>query len=183
MSKFRPICDVWIMARPKIKFYGAFPSGFLERARALLGVTIDDAVLHVCSGRVRDYPFWGVGPNDKTVDVNKNLNPDYTNDVTYSLPAYKIGDIGIDGGGWPAILADPPYTPDDAAQYPTMTNFPKPQALLKFCLNVVRPGGRVGMLHYVFPRPPKEAKLVACVGVIDGYNNRMRCYSVFERRD
>lgn len=35
---YRPITDFWILARPKVKYYGAYPSGFLERARALVGV-------------------------------------------------------------------------------------------------------------------------------------------------
>jgi hypothetical protein len=30
---YRPITDVWILARPKVKYYGAYPNGFLERAR------------------------------------------------------------------------------------------------------------------------------------------------------
>ena len=38
------------------------------------------------------------------------------------------------------------------------------------------------MLHYVLPQPPREGvRFVACVGVIVGYNNRMRVFSVFER--
>jgi hypothetical protein len=38
------------------------------------------------------------------------------------------------------------------------------------------------MLHYVLPQPPRVGvRFVACIGVIVGYNNRMRCFSVFER--
>ena len=33
---YRPITDLWFLARPKVKYYGAYPNGFLERARALL---------------------------------------------------------------------------------------------------------------------------------------------------
>lgn len=36
---FRPIADVWILARPKVKYYGAYPNGFLERALPLLGAS------------------------------------------------------------------------------------------------------------------------------------------------
>ena len=67
---YRPICDTWILARSKVKYYGAYPAGFLERARSQLGVHINDPVLHVCSGKVKDYPYaGGFGPNDKTVDI------------------------------------------------------------------------------------------------------------------
>ena len=172
---YRPITDVWILARPKVRYYGAFPSGFLERARALLGVSIDDPVLHVCSGRVKDYPFRGFGPNDKTLDLDGALKPDFVHDCAEPLPDRC-------GAGWRAILADPPYTFEDGEHYtPGGICVPKAGALLKLCLQAVRPGGRVGMLHYEFPRPPKWARLVACVGVVMGYANRIRCYSVFER--
>jgi hypothetical protein len=171
MSDYRPICDVWILARPKVKYYGAYPSGFLSRARELLGVTIDDAVLHVCGGMARQYPFRGFGPNDKTLDVRGELlQPDIVHDVRDPL-----------SGCWPAVIADPPYTVADASEYGTIPLFPEPTALLKNCLSVTRIGGRVGFLHYILPRPPKTARFVACVGVIVGYGNRMRCYSVFER--
>lgn len=179
---FRPITDVWILARPKVPYYGAYPSGFLERARALLGVTTDDAVLHVCSGKVRDYPFRGFGRNDKTVDIDPAVKPDHVHDVRYSLPALG-GRFGI----WPAILADQPYSEADAAHYWAGAGvYPNPAGLLANCLLHVRPGGRVGFLHYQWPRPPEKIgrfkiKPVALVGVIAGYANNMRAFSVFEK--
>lgn len=60
--------------------------------------------------------------------------------------------------------------------------FPSANLILKRMIEGVRPGGRVGMLHYILPQPPREGvRFVACVGVICGYNNRMRVFSVFER--
>ena len=44
---YRPITDVWILARSKVPYYGAYPAGFLHRARTLLGVDAVGAVLHV----------------------------------------------------------------------------------------------------------------------------------------
>src|SRR5205085_12535749 len=84
---------------------------------------------------------------------------------------------------WPALIADPPYTEDDAAKYaPGAPAFPSANKILRNMLAVVRPGGRVGMLHYVLPQPPRDGvRFVACVGVIVGFNNRMRVFSVFER--
>lgn len=78
---YRPIADVWILARPKVKYFGSFPSGFLERARALMGVSTFDPVLHVCSGKIRDYPFRGLGPNDRTLDLDPALQPDFLMDA------------------------------------------------------------------------------------------------------
>jgi hypothetical protein len=45
----------------------------------------------------------------------------------------------------------------------------------------VKVGGKVGFIHYMLPRCPKNAKFIACVGVIVGFGNRIRVYSVFER--
>lgn len=179
---YRPITDVWILARPKVKFYGAYPNGFLERARALLGVTPRDAVLHVCGGMARHYPAKprGFGPNDCTLDLDPALKPDYLRAATDPLPLY---DDCVSVPGWPALIADPPYTEADAAKYvPGVEAFPSANTILRNMLDVVRVGGRVGMLHYLLPQPPRTGvRFVACIGVIVGYNNRMRCFSVFER--
>lgn len=171
---FRPITDVWILARPKVKYYGAYPCGFLERGRALLGVTLQDQVLHVCSGRIRDYPFRGLGRVDMTVDIDAKLDPDFVMDVREQLPEYPQG--------WPAIMVDQPYSEPDAEHYDCGAGvYPNPSQLLRLCLQHVRVGGRVGFLHYEWPRPPKSARSVALVAVTTGYGGRMRAYSVFER--
>lgn len=181
---YRPITDVWILARPKVKYYGAYPNGFLERARALLGVTPLDPVLHVCGGMARQYPAKprGFGPNDRTLDLDPTLQPDYVQAATEALPPYRVPGNPI-AFEWPALIADPPYTEDDAAHYaPGASAFPSANKILRNMLAVVRPGGRVGMLHYVLPQPPNEGvRFVACIAVIAGYNNRMRVFSVFER--
>ena len=167
---YRPVTDVWILARPKVKYYGAYPSGFLSRARVLLGVSITDPVLHVCSGALRDYPFAGVGPADRMVDGNALLGADYTLDVTTEpLPE-----------GFKAHLADPPYTEKDAREYGTLP-FPSASALMQKMLVALPVGGRAGMLHYEWPAVPKFAREVAVVAVFTGRRQRVRTYTVVER--
>jgi hypothetical protein len=184
---YRPITDTWILARPKVKYYGAYPNGFLERARALLGVTPFDGILHVCGGRAREYPAKprGFGPNDRTLDMDAALSPDFLQPATspLPLPLYLFDGAKAYSQYWPALIADPPYTEADADHYaPGRDVFPSANKILRNMLDVVRPGGRVGMLHYVLPQPPKVGvRFVACVGVIAGYNNRMRVFSVFEK--
>ena len=188
MSNYRPILDFWPLTRAKFAdgstYYGAYPAGFLERARALLGVHINDPVLHVCGGKSRDYiyPKRAFGPADMTLDLNPELKPDYLQDAREPLP-------GCAPEGWPAILADPPYSELDAEhyEYAKAAAYPKPNSLLRNCLDAVRPGGRVGFLHYIAPQPPNEkhtgyeTKLISLVCVFVGYNNRPRIYSVYER--
>ena len=175
---YRPICDTWILVRSKVQYYGAYPAGFLHRARQLLGVHTNDPVLHVCSGKVSEYPYAGFGPNDKTADINAALDPDFVVDVATSvLPDYA----GDDAGTWYAVLADPPYTEDDACKY---GDFPLPSArrCLEQSLDVIGEGSRVGILHYVAPRPPAGVTFVALVTVFVGFENRGRLYSVYEKQ-
>jgi hypothetical protein len=225
---YRPICDTWMLCRGKTGYYGTFPAGFLERARYLLGVTIFDPVLHICGGKVKDYQSGpmkgkGLGPNDRTVDLDPDLNPDFLMDVRkigtnpgdtfpYWTPAavaetsfapdqpeFKHINVGVhqvtvdegvfsthggeDRRPWAASLIDRPYSEEDAENYKVgKAVLPDLNDLLKRALSVTRVGGRVGVLDYFFPRPPREGvTLVACIGVICGYGNRMRCFSVFER--
>lgn len=207
---FRPITDLFLLARPKLPkkhrgFYGSFPAGFLERARSLLGISINDPLLHVCGGLVREYPFRGMGPNDRTVDLDPKLDPDYLMDVRRlgakkgdQFPVMpepvdrddrcKVLDVSTDlwkNELWPAALVDPPYSEEDAEHYtPGRDAYPARADLLRRCLSVVRPGGRVGFLDFVAPRPPKkDVRLVALITVLVGYGNQARIYSVYERED
>ena len=179
--KYRPICDLWFLTRAKlqggVKFYGAYVGGFPERARALLGCNLNDPVLHVCGGMAKLYPYRrGFGPNDKTLDLDPATEPDFLQDAREPFPL-------MDGlYGWPGILIDPPYSPEDAQHYaPGPDKYPKPVLLVRNAWPALVSGGRVGIIHYQVPAPPKDAVFVAAVGVLSGYNNRCRVYSVFER--
>lgn len=175
---YRPICDTWILARPKVKYYGAYPAGFLGRARALLGVGPEDPVLHVCGGMVRDYPFKGFGPNDYTLDLDPDCQPDFLQDARDGLPANPLSP----DGKWPAVLIDRPYSEIDAAHYaPGAAKLPELNDLLKRSLAIVPVGGKVGTLDYLWPHPGNKGKEVAVVGVGTGRNARARWYCVFER--
>jgi hypothetical protein len=180
------------MARPKVKYYGAYPNGFLERARVFMPVTRDEPVLHVCGGLVKSYPTWSkLCPNDLTIDIDPETNPDLVHDVrngvpeVSAFPRLQLELAGIEKWeGWRGILIDRPYTPEDAAHYRCGADvFPPIKKLLADALSVCSVGGRVGVLDYVFPRPPNwmNVKLIAKCNVTVGYDNRDRCYSVFER--
>lgn len=175
---YRPITDVWLLTRAKLtggrKFYGAFLGGFGERARALLGVHINDPVLHVCGGCVRHYPYpRAIGPNDRTLDLDPAVEPDFLQDARDAFPA----------GPWAAVLADPPYSEVDAANYlPGSKGYPPPGTILRRALEAIEPGRRVGILHYFPPRPPKDAtRYVAEIHIGCGFANRARVFSVFEK--
>lgn len=174
---YRPITDVWILARPRLrggaKLYGAYPGGYLERARALLGVSIADPVLHVCGGLVRlyAYPKRAVGPNDKTLDLDPLMKPDFCQDARDAYPT-----------GFAGILADPPYGPDEADRYmPGRRALPTANVIAKRAIEALGVGRRVGILCYQWAAPPANAVEIAVVTVLTGRNQRPRLLTVLER--
>ncbi len=176
---YRPIGDIWYCVRPKLrdghKYYGAYPAGYLEKARIFMGVHISDAVLHVCSGMTRYYPYpkRAVGPNDKMLDLNPAVKPDFLQDARDPYPK-----------GFKAIMCDSPYSEADAEHYPPgASKYPTPRTLLKNSLEALDVGRRVGILHYVAPRIPPgcEAKLIVEVDIKLGFENRPRVFSVYEK--
>lgn len=173
-----PLVSHIFCVRPKLKEgrkrYGAYPAGSLEKFRLLMGVHINDPVLHVCAGLVRYYPYdRAFGPNDKTLDLDPSVEPDFLQDAREPFPK-----------GFKAIIADPDYSGADAAHRPMGEGtLPNPRLLLKLALAALEPGQRVGILHVVQPRPPKDAALfVAKITVSLGFDNRERVFSVFEKR-
>lgn len=175
---YRPICDVWMLARCKYKSgekrYGGYLGGFPERARALLGVTIEQPMLHVCGGLARLYPYkGGFGKNDKTIDLDAACAPDFLQDVRKPLPK-----------GFAAMLLDPPYSEQDAGKYlPGAEAYPSPGKLIANALDALKVGQRAGIIHYMVPRRPPNARFVACISIVSGFNNRIRAFSVFEKVD
>lgn len=187
---YRPITDIWFLARAKLKdgrkYYGAYLGGFPERARVLIGAALHEPVLHVCGGMARYYPYAaGFGPNDATLDIDPATEPDFLRDAREPFPkchpATRSQDVWH--AHWRAILIDPPYSAEDAAKYNCGAGvYPSPNKLVANALDVLPVGARVGIIHYALPGQPKNAKFVAAVGVLCGFNNRIRCFSVFEKR-
>jgi hypothetical protein len=162
---FRPITDVWILARSKVKYFGAYPAGFLSRARDLLAVGNEDQVLHICGGKVRDYPFRGFGPNDVTMDLDRSLRPDIfadaANPLSYELAIAEHPLIQ-------AVLADPPYT-RRTRSLNIRSRFFRSAAASESCRSIGRATRR------------KLARQVAVAAVYVGNGNLGRTFAVFER--
>ena len=76
----------------------------------------------------------------------------YHGDCREVLPT--LADESVD-----IILTDPPYSEKDAESYaPGAAAYPKPNLLLKNCIDAVRVGGRVGMIGYIWASPPKKSR-------------------------
>jgi hypothetical protein len=182
---YHPIHDLWLLARAKLKggrkYYGAYLGGFPERARVAIGCALNEPLLHVCGGMARDYPYArGFSEWDETLDLDPACEPDHLWDAAISLPHKPAADWR--GEEWGGILCDPPYSEDDAEHYqPGRAKYPNPNRLVVNALDVLPVGRKVGIIHYLVPQCPKNARFVFFAGVICGFNNRIRAFSVYER--
>jgi hypothetical protein len=129
----------------------------------------------------KHYPYQrGFSKMDETLDLAAACEPDHLQDARVYLPYKPRWDWH--GESWGGILIDPPYSEKDAESYaPGRDNYPNPNKLVELAIEVLPVGRKVGIIHYVLPRCPKNAKFVAAVGVLCGFNNRIRCFSVFEK--
>lgn len=147
--------------------FGRYPKGFLAHVikGQYLGEVRRDDILHVCSGTL--------GPEEKwTVDIRIEARP--------RLQANGIH-LPFRGASFAAVMLDPPYS-DEYAKSLYKTGSPRPSWLLKEAARVVRPGGRVGILHVAVPFAPPGCKLINVWGISTGVGFRIRALTVYERR-
>jgi len=170
------IAGMWFLAPRKVKYECAYPNGFLERARVPVGYGPYDPVLHVCAGRVRDYPNPSAIGMPFTLDLAPETEPDFLQDAREPWPAMYIP--------WRHILADPDYDDANAAKHtPPVEARPLPATLLERAQEALIPGGRFGLLYGPSPvrYDKKKMRLLAEVGVKVGLNGDLRMFYVWEK--
>lgn len=75
-----------------------------------------------------------------------------------------------------------PYSEDYAENlYGTGKHYPKPGQILKEASRLLRPCGRVGLLHFLVPLVRKPMRLVGVWGITTGSGYAIRAWSVFEK--
>lgn len=163
------IVGTWIMGndyRVKSGYYGGYPPTYLKRVRALF--PDKKRALHLFSGRVDTDAF----PGD-TVDCNPKMKPTYcvdANDLwTVPLRRYDL------------ILADPPYSVEDALRYGTpMINR---NAVIRSLASDCRSGTHVVWLDQVLPMYRKaDWVLEGVIGMVKSTNHRFRVVTIFKRK-
>jgi len=143
---------------------GGYPLRFLTKAYQWLGVTDPDLVLHLCSGSMQR----GI-----TVDIRPEMNPDVVCDARNT----PFDDESFD---W--IMIDPPYSEEYAGNlYGTAEHYPKPGQLLKEASRLLRPGGRVGLLHFQVPMFRHPLRLVEVRGITTGLGFNIRAFTILEK--
>ena len=146
--------------------FGRYPRNWLDHVfrLQLLGDVKRDEVLHVCSGTLSLTEKW-------TVDVRREARPLVMSDGC-RLP--------FPDESFAAIMIDPPYS-DKYARDLYGTANPRPSWLLREAARVVKPTGRIGLLHVAVPFTPSGCWFVMVYGVSTGTGYRIRAFTVFEK--
>lgn len=143
--------------------YGQYPRGLIAKMLPWLRCARHE-ILHVCSGSLP--PGEGI-----RVDIRPEAMPDILADGR-KLP--------IESGTVAAVMLDPPYNKDYARSLYGV-EYPRPAHLLREAARVVRPGGRIAIVHYITPKPVKGTRLVKAFGLSTGFDMPMRAVTVYER--
>ena len=169
LSEDGRVVGTWIMGndyRVKSSYYGGYPAGYLRRIRALF--PDKRRVLHLFSGKVELAAL----PGD-TVDINPKLCPTYVDD------AQKLERVPL--APYDLILADPPYSVEDADRY--QTTMIKRNAVMR-ALQSVSVGAHVVWLDQVLPMYRKDAFAIdAVIGMVKSTNHRFRVVTIFRRHE
>lgn len=164
------VVGTWIMGndyRVKSGYYGGYPAGYLRRVAALFPDR--QRVLHVFSGKVD----LAAMPGD-TVDCNPLMRPDWIAD------AHDLSPVPLHT--YDLVLADPPYSVEDAERY--QTTMVKRNVVIRSLAAGMSPGARVVWLDQVLPMYRKdEWEIEAVIGMVKSTNHRFRVVTIFHRLD
>jgi hypothetical protein len=164
------VVGTWIMGndyRVKSGYYGGYPAGYLKRVAALFPDR--KRVLHVFSGKVD----LSAMPGD-TVDCNPAVEPTWVADA-HDLSAVALADYDL-------VLADPPYSVEDAERY--QTTMVQRNVVMRSLAAGMAPGARVVWLDQVLPMYRKDQfSIEAVIGMVKSTNHRFRVVTVFRRLD
>jgi hypothetical protein len=163
------VVGTWIMGnnyRVRSAYYGGYPATYLRRIRALF--PDKRRVLHLFSGRVDLAEL----PGD-TVDINPALHPTYVDDAqTLKKVPLHLYDL---------VLADPPYSVEDAERY--QTSMIKRNLVMR-ALQRLSPGAHVVWLDQVLPMYRKDMfDIEAVIGMWKSTNHRFRGITIFRRKE
>ena len=152
-------------------FYGSYPNGYLRRVMCMFPDV--KSILHLFSGSLPPGPYTRFDCHEQ---------PDYFNNLYHGD---VIGDAHELSRCFPTlrfdlVLADPPYTKEDAKRYGTpMVNRAK---VMREVAKVVYSGGWLVWLDTVKPMYRKsEWVLRGEIAVVGSTNHRVRMCFIFQR--
>ena len=143
--------------------YGQYPRGLIKRMLPWLCCERHE-ILHVCSGAL---------PRGEGIRVD--VRPEAQPDILADGRALPLADRSV-----AAVMIDPPYSPEYAKSLYGI-EYPRPSHLLREAARVVRPGGRIAIVHYITPKPVAGLVFVKAFGLSTGFDMPMRAITVYER--
>lgn len=148
-------------------YYGEYPAGYLKRLAVMFSGRAK-VVLHAFAGVVEKGLFEGA--KEYTLDVNPALKPDVISRVEDFSSRFRFD----------LILADPPYTKEDAKRY----GFGMPnrrKSVAKLADHLVA-GGYLCWLDIMPPQWKKaNLLLLGTIGIVQSSNHRVRLLSIFRK--
>ncbi len=161
---------IWMIGnnyRSTSSLYGAYPPTYLDRVLSMFPDVEERHVLHVFSG--------SLPPGEYTrVDIQG------TPDCLCSAEELSAAEA-LAGKRWDLILADPPYSKEDAKRYGC--KMPVRRKVTAECAKIIAPGGWLVWLDTVWPMYRKaEWILRGHIAAIRSTNNRVRLVTMLERR-
>lgn len=158
-------------------YHGSYPPSYLKRIKAIFPEFSKEETLHLFSGSLS--PGFG-GQKDWSADfpgICLDINPDLKPDI--NIDAEKMSE-SIEPNRFGIILADCPYTDEDANKYGVpLINRNK---VVKECWKVLKPGGFLCWMDMVLPMySKKEWKRVGEIAISRSTNHRVRAVFIFQK--
>jgi len=156
---------VGVRKKRKHGYYGEYPQDYLPRVMALFPDKKEREVFHLFSGAIERGKYI-------RVDINPKLNPDIIGD------AENLSEFCPDGIS--LIIADPPYSKEDAEHYGT--SLVSRNKVVKECAKVLPDGGFLVWLDQAIPVYKVTGfNLIGLIGVILSPNHRIRMAFIFQK--
>jgi hypothetical protein len=159
---------VWFLGNTwavKSGYYGGYPAGYLKRLRALF--PDKRSGLHLFSGMVDVEQFPGA-----TLDVRPEMKPTFLCDA-HTMEGVPLEEFDL-------ILADPPYSAEDADHYGTP--LVSRNKVVEVLSHRMRPGAHLAWLDQAQPMYAKaRLQPEAAIGIVRSTMHRYRCLLIWRR--
>ncbi len=143
-------------------YYGSYPPNYLKRVQSMFPDAT--SILHLFSGSLPpgNYIRYDIQGDAEAIGDAKDLS------LFFELESFDL------------ILADPPYTQEDAEHYGTPLI--SRNTVLKECAKILEPNGYIVWLDQVLPMFRKdELHLCGLIGIVRSTNHRFRVASFFKK--
>lgn len=158
-------------------FYGSYPPGYLKRMRALFPDT--KRILHLFSGSLSPEELEKTWPGVYHVRFDKSdqFKPEVWGEAEAASSLFSA----VEEEPFDLILADPPYSEEDALKYGhPLCNKRK---VMAECHKLLVPGGTLAWMDQSRPMHGPEWSWYGAISIYRSTNHRIRGVMLFERME